>query len=46
MDRLIAMQTFALVAELASFSKAAEALQVPKATVPPCQYDLRHLPPE
>ena len=27
MDRLIAMQTFALVAELASFSKAAEALQ-------------------
>ena len=33
MDRLIAMQTFALVAELASFSKAAEALQVPKATV-------------
>jgi LysR family transcriptional regulator, regulator for bpeEF and oprC len=33
MDRLIAMQTFALVAELASFSKAAEALQVPNATV-------------
>lgn len=33
MDRLIAMQTFALVAELASFSKAADALQVPNATV-------------
>ncbi len=33
MDRLIAMQTFALVAELSSFSKAAEALQVPNATV-------------
>jgi LysR family transcriptional regulator, regulator for bpeEF and oprC len=33
MDRLIAMQTFALVAELGSFSKAAEALHVPNATV-------------
>jgi LysR family transcriptional regulator, regulator for bpeEF and oprC len=33
MDRLIAMQTFALVSELGSFSKAAEALQVPNATV-------------
>ncbi len=33
MDRLVAMQTFALVAELASFSKAAEALRVPNATV-------------
>lgn len=33
MDRLVAMQTFALVAELMSFSKAAEALKVPKATV-------------
>jgi LysR family transcriptional regulator, regulator for bpeEF and oprC len=32
-DRLIAMQTFALVAELGSFSKAAEALHVPNATV-------------
>jgi LysR family transcriptional regulator, regulator for bpeEF and oprC len=33
MDRLIAMQTFALVSELGSFSKAAEALHVPNATV-------------
>jgi LysR family transcriptional regulator, regulator for bpeEF and oprC len=33
MDRLIAMQTFALVAELGSFSRAAEALHVPNATV-------------
>jgi LysR family transcriptional regulator, regulator for bpeEF and oprC len=33
MDKLIAMQTFALVAELSSFSKAAEALRVPNATV-------------
>jgi LysR family transcriptional regulator, regulator for bpeEF and oprC len=33
MNRLIAMQTFALVSELGSFSKAAEALHVPNATV-------------
>lgn len=33
MDRLIAMQTFVRVAELSSFSKAAEALQLPNATV-------------
>ncbi len=33
MDRLTAMQTFALVADLSSFSKAAEALKVPNATV-------------
>jgi LysR family transcriptional regulator, regulator for bpeEF and oprC len=32
-DRLIAMQTFALVAELGSFSKAAEALNLPNASV-------------
>ena len=33
MDRLIAMQTFARVAELGSFSKAAEGLKLPNATV-------------
>jgi LysR family transcriptional regulator for bpeEF and oprC len=33
MDRLIAMQTFVRVAELGSFSKAAEALKLPNATV-------------
>lgn len=33
MDRIVAMQTFSLVVELGSFSKAAEALQVPNATV-------------
>jgi LysR family transcriptional regulator, regulator for bpeEF and oprC len=33
MDRLIAMQTFALVAQLGSFSKAAEALNLPNASV-------------
>jgi LysR family transcriptional regulator, regulator for bpeEF and oprC len=33
MDRLTAMQTFVLVAELKSFSKTAEALNVPNATV-------------
>jgi LysR family transcriptional regulator, regulator for bpeEF and oprC len=33
MDRLIAMQTFALVAELGGFSKAAEALNLPNASV-------------
>jgi LysR family transcriptional regulator, regulator for bpeEF and oprC len=32
-DRLIAMQTFARVAELGSFSKAADALKLPNATV-------------
>jgi LysR family transcriptional regulator, regulator for bpeEF and oprC len=33
MDRLIAMQTFVRVAELGSFSKAAQALKLPNATV-------------
>jgi LysR family transcriptional regulator, regulator for bpeEF and oprC len=33
MDRLLAMQTFSLVAELGSFSRAADALSLPKATV-------------
>jgi LysR family transcriptional regulator, regulator for bpeEF and oprC len=33
MDRLFAMKTFALVAELGSFSKAAEALNLPNASV-------------
>lgn len=33
MDRLIAMQTFVRVAELGSFSKAAEGLKLPNATV-------------
>lgn len=33
MDRLIAMQTFVQVAELGSFSKAAETLKLPNATV-------------
>jgi LysR family transcriptional regulator, regulator for bpeEF and oprC len=33
MDKLRAMQTFALVAELGSFSKAANALQLPNASV-------------
>ena len=33
MDRLVAMQTFVRVAELGSFSKAAEGLKLPNATV-------------